>query len=57
MHTHKLVNGVRVELTTEEIAEINSRPPVLEPETTPAPTKEELLAQLQALTAQINALE
>jgi hypothetical protein len=57
MHTHKLVNGVRVELTVEEIAEINSRPPVLEPETTPAPTKEQLLAQLQALQAQIQALE
>ena len=30
--------------------------PVLAPEVAPAPTKEQLLAQLQALQAQINAL-
>ena len=32
-------------------------PPPESPAPPPAPTKEELLAQLQALTAQINALE
>lgn len=57
-HTHYMVNGERVDLTPEEIAELEARdaahvPPV-EP---PKPTKEELLAQLQALQAQIQALE
>ena len=33
-----------------------SEPPAPEPETEPTPTKEELLAQLQALQAQIIAL-
>lgn len=32
-------------------------PPVVEPASPPAPTKEELLAQLQAIQAQIQALE
>lgn len=32
-------------------------PPVVEPTPAPAPTKEQLLAQLQALQAQIQALE
>ena len=52
---HKLVNGIRVELTAEEIAEINSRPTA--PAPAPAPTKEQLMAQLAALSAQIQALE
>ena len=46
----------QVNLTAEEIAEINSRPPITTPEP-PAPTKEQLLAQLNALAAQIQALE
>jgi hypothetical protein len=33
-----------------------TEPVVVEPTPTPAPTKEELLAELQALTAKINAL-
>ena len=45
----------QVDLTAEEIAEINSRPPT--PPPPPAPTKEQLLAQLNALSAQIQALE
>lgn len=57
MHTHKIVNGERVDLTPEEIAELNAKdeafvPP---PELTQL-TKEELLAQLQALSEKINAL-
>ena len=45
----------QVDLTAEEIAELASRPaPVIV--TPPAPTKEQLLAELQALTAKINAL-
>ena len=35
---------------------VDNRPKAPEPEPTPAPTKEELLAELQALTAKINAL-
>lgn len=45
----------KVDLTTEEIAEINERPPITAP--APAPTKEQLMAQLAALSAQIQALE
>jgi len=48
MHTHKIVNGEQVLLTAEEIAEIETA--TYTSPTTPAiPTKEELLAQLQAL--------
>ena len=58
MHTHKIVNGVRVDLTAEEIAEITAQQAAYVPiEATPAPTKEQLLAQLNALSAQIQALE
>jgi hypothetical protein len=40
--------------TPEETAEIDARKAA--PPAPPAPTKEELLAELQALTAKINAL-
>ena len=57
MFTHKMVNGVRVDLTPEEIAELEASAAAYVPPTAPAaPTKEELLAELQALTAKINAL-
>lgn len=57
MHTHKIVNGERVELTPQEIAELEARDAAyVPPAPAPAPTKEQLLAQLQALQAQINAL-
>lgn len=57
MYTHKMVNGVRVDLTAQEIAELEVRDAAFIPPTAlPAPTKEELLAELQALTAKINAL-
>lgn len=56
-YTHKMVNGVDVPLTPEEIAELEARDAAYVPPTEPAaPTKEELLAQVQALTAQIQAL-
>ena len=42
--------------TPEEVAEIEARKLNNEVFTPPAPTKEQLLAQLQALQAQINAL-
>jgi hypothetical protein len=58
MLTHKMVNGVRVDLTPEEIAELEASAAAYVPVTAPAaPTKEQLLAQLQALTAQVQALE
>jgi len=56
---HKIVCDVstgeisHVNLTPEEIAEIEA---YVTPTVTSAPTKEELLAELQALTAKINAL-
>lgn len=58
MHTHKIVNGLRVDLTAEEIAEITARAAAYVPPSAPAaPTKEQLLAELQALTAKIQSLE
>ena len=56
MYTHKMVNGERVDLTAQEIAEIEEQAALYVPPTPPAPTKEQLLAELQALTAKINAL-
>jgi hypothetical protein len=56
-YTHNIVNGVRVNLTPAEIAELEARDAAYVPPTAPpAPTKEQLLAELQALTAKINAL-
>jgi ribosomal protein S10 len=46
----------QIALTPEEIAEIAARPVVVS-EPTPAPTKEQLMTQLAALSAQIQALE
>jgi len=58
MYTHKIVNGVQVDLTAEEIAEITAQQAAYIPSVpAPAPTKEELLAELQALSAKINAME
>lgn len=57
---HKIVCDVstgvisHVDLTPEEIAEIEAYVPPTAPA---APTKEQLLAQLNALSAQIQALE
>lgn len=46
----------QVNLTPQEIAELEARAAAYVPPVVPAPTKEELLAELQALTAKINAL-
>ena len=56
MYTHKMVNGERVDLTAQEIAEFEAQAALYVPPAQPAPTKEQLLAELQALTAKINAL-
>ena len=59
---HRIVCNVstgeitQVDLTAEEIAEVEARAAAYVPPTATAPTKEELLAELQVLTAKINAL-
>jgi hypothetical protein len=56
-YTHKIVNGERVELTNEEIAEFEARDAsFVLPISPPAPTKDQLLAELAALTEKIKAL-
>ncbi len=58
MYTHKIVNGEQIELTPEEIAELQARDAAyVTPSAPAAPTKEQLMAQLAALSAQIQALE
>lgn len=55
---HKIIDGVRVELTAEEIAAHDASVAAYVPPTAPpAPTKEQLMAELAALTAKIQALE
>jgi hypothetical protein len=57
MYTHKFIDGVKVDLTPEEIAELKANEAVFVAPIPPTtPTKEQLLAELQALTAKINAL-
>ena len=59
---HRIVCNVstgeisQVNLTTEEIAELEARAAAYVEPIKPVPTKEELLAELQVLTAKINAL-
>ena len=49
---------VEVHYTEQEIAELEARDAAYVPPTpAPAPTKEQLMAQLTALSAQIQALE
>lgn len=58
MYTHKMVDGVRVDLTPEEIAALEARDAAyVAPEPPAPPTKEQLMAELAALTAKIQALE
>jgi hypothetical protein len=47
----------QVNLTAEEIAELEARAAAYVPPVVPAPTKEQLMAELSALTAKIQALE
>lgn len=56
--THHMINGQRVELTAEEITELETQAAQFVPKVVPtAPTKEQLMAELAALTAKIQALE
>ena len=55
-YTHHIINGQRVALTPEEIAELEARDAAYVEPTKPEPTKEQLMAELAALTAKINAL-
>ena len=60
---HRIVCNVstgeitQVDLTAEEIAELEARAAAYVEPIKVAPTKEELMAQLAALSAQIQALE
>lgn len=60
---HRIVCNVstgeitQVDLTVEEVAELEARAAAYVEPIKPAPTKEELMAQLAALSAQIQALE
>ena len=60
---HRIVCNVstgeisHVALTSDEIAELEARAAAYVEPIKPAPTKEQLLAQLNALSAQIQALE
>ena len=61
---HRIVCNVstgevtQVDLTAEEVAEFEACAAAYVPPTTPpAPTKEQLMAELAALTAKIQALE
>jgi hypothetical protein len=60
---HRIVCNVitgeitQVDLTAEEIAEIEAHAATEVLPTPPAPTKEQLMAELAALTSKINALE
>lgn len=59
IYTHKVVDGVEIALTQEEIAELEARDAELAsyvPPAPPAPTKEQLMAQLNAIAAQIQAM-
>jgi len=51
-----LENGIERDATPQEVADFNARQAAYVPPT-PAPTKEQLMAQLAALSAQIQALE
>lgn len=59
MNINKIVNGEIVEITQNEIEELTALQLISKKQKTiiEKPTKEELLAQLQVLTAQINTLE
>jgi hypothetical protein len=57
MPTHRMVNGQRIELSAAERAAISQEwAEYSPPAPPPAPTREQLLAQLAALTAKIEAL-
>jgi hypothetical protein len=57
MSRHHMTPEGSVPFTAEEEAEWDAMEATYVPPTAPTPTKEELLAELQALTAKINALE
>lgn len=57
MAQQKMIDGVLIDLTPQEQAERDAAAAAYVPPTPPAPTKEQLLTELQALTAKINALE
>ena len=56
IYTNKIVNGEVIALSQDEIDELEARDAVYVPPTESTPTKEQLLAQLNSLSAQIQAL-
>ena len=57
MSRHHMTAEGPIPFTAEEEAEWDAMEATYVPPVKPVPTKEELLAELQALTAKINALE
>jgi hypothetical protein len=53
----KMIDGVLIDLTPQEQAARDAEAAAYVEPIKPAPTKEQLLAQLNALSAQIQALE
>ena len=53
----KMIDGVLIDLTPQEQAARDAEAAAYVEPTPPAPTKEQLMAQLAALSAQIQALE
>lgn len=53
---HKIIDGVRIELTAEEIAAHDAAVAAFVPEKQSAPTKEQLMAELAVLTAKIQEI-
>lgn len=52
----KMIDGVLIDLTLEEQAARDAEAAAYVTPTTPAPTKEQLMAELAVLTAKIEAL-
>tara|TARA_B100000575_G_C23051874_1_gene605539 strand:+ start:567 stop:791 length:225 start_codon:yes stop_codon:yes gene_type:complete len=46
-HTHKLIDGVRVDLTAEEIAELNAKDEIENKRMAELPSSEEVAAQTE----------
>ena len=47
-HTHKLIDGVRIDLTAEEIAELNAKDEIENKRIAELPSAEEVAAQTEA---------
>ena len=50
-HTHKLIDGVRIDLTAEEIAELNAKDEIENKRIAELPSAEEVAAQTETAKA------